>query len=117
MDKAMAEFTGDLTVSDVEALFYTHNQTMTTANKAAYTDLFRKLDKESGIKEDIAEEVLGTLFQQHVGELVANLGFDFVNGTQKSMEPLRRLVEDFKNDFTPNIRRSGSLTSLVYAER
>jgi replicative DNA helicase len=77
---------------------------MTTANKAAYTDLFRKLDKESGIKEDIAEEVLGTLFQQHVGELVANLGFDFVNGTQKSMEPLRRLVEDFKNDFTPNIR-------------
>jgi hypothetical protein len=102
MDKAMAEFTGDLTVSDVEALFYTHNQTMTTANKAAYTDLFRKLDKESGIKEDIAEEVL--LFQQHVGELVANLGFDFVNGTQKSMEPLRRLVEDFKNDFTPNIR-------------
>jgi hypothetical protein len=104
MDKAMAEFTGDLTVSDVEALFYTHNQTMTTANKAAYTDLFRKLDKESGIKEDIAEEVLGTLFQQHVGELVANLGFDFVNGTQKSMEPLRRLVEDFKNDFTPNIR-------------
>jgi replicative DNA helicase len=57
MDKAMAEFTGDLTVSDVEALFYTHNQTMTTANKAAYTDLFRKLDKESGIKNDFTPNI------------------------------------------------------------
>ena len=104
MDKAMSEFEGDLTVSDVEALFYTHNQTMTTANKVAYEDMFRKLEKESCIKQDIAEEVLGTLFQQHVGELVANLGFDFVNGTEKSLEPLRRIVEDFKNDFTPNIR-------------
>ena len=104
MDKAMAEFEGDLTVADVEALFYTHNQTMTTANKVSYEDMFRKLEKESCIKQDIAEEVLGTLFQQHVGELVANLGFDFVNGTEKSLEPLRRIVEDFKNDFTPNIR-------------
>ena len=103
MDKAMAEFTGDLTVSDVEALFYTQNQTMTTANRAAYTDLFRKLDKEVAIKEDIARQVIGTLYQQWVGERVANLGFEFVNGTQKSMEPLRRLNEDFNNDFTPNI--------------
>tara|TARA_B100001094_G_C18176976_1_gene798460 strand:+ start:1110 stop:2333 length:1224 start_codon:yes stop_codon:yes gene_type:complete len=103
MDKAMSEFTGDLTVSDVEALFYTQNQTMTTANRAAYTDLFRKLDKEVPIKEDIAMEVIGTLYQQWVGERVANLGFEFVNGTQKSMEPLRRLNEEFNDDFTPKV--------------
>ena len=104
LDSAMQDYEGDLTVADVEALFYSQNQTMTTATKTAYADLFRKLDKENVIKEDIAEEVLSTLFQQHVGELVANLGFNFVNGTEQSLEPLRRLLDDYKDDFTPNLR-------------
>ena len=104
MDKAMENFEGDLTVGDLEALFYSHNQTMTTATKTAYADLFHKLNKVDVIKEDIAEQVLGTLFQQHVGEKVANLGFEFVNGSQESLEPLRRLLDDYKDDFTPNLR-------------
>lgn len=104
LDAAMEQYQGDLSVADVEALFYSRNQTMTTATKTAFSDLFRRMEKESTIKEDIAEEVLGTLFQQHVGELVANLGFDFVNGSQESLEPLRRLLNDYKDDFTPNLR-------------
>jgi len=44
------------------------------------------------------------MFQQYVGEQVANLGFDFVNGTQTSLEPLRRMLESYKDDFTPNLR-------------
>lgn len=104
LDSAMQQYEGDLSVADVEALFYSQNQTMTTATRTAYTDLFRRLDKEDTIKEDIAEEVLSTLFQQHVGEKVANLGFDFVNGTEQSLEPLRRLLDSYKDDFTPNLR-------------
>ena len=104
LDSAMEQLGTDLNVSDVEALFYSRNQTMTTATKTAFADLFRKMEKEQPIKEDIAEEVLSTLFQQHVGDLVANLGFDFVNGTQQSLEPLRRLLDDYKDDFTPNLR-------------
>ena len=104
LDSAMQQYEGNLSVADVEALFYSQNQTMTTATRTAYTDLFRKLDKEDTIKEDIAEEVLSTLFQQHVGEKVANLGFDFVNGTEQSLEPLRRLLDNYKDDFTPNLR-------------
>ena len=104
LDTAMERFEGDLTVGDLEALFYSHNQTMTTATKTAYGDLFHKLNKVDVIKEDIAEQVLGTLFQQFVGERVANLGFEFVNGSQESLEPLRRLLDDYKDDFTPNLR-------------
>jgi KaiC/GvpD/RAD55 family RecA-like ATPase len=104
LDSAMREYDGDLNTSDLEALFYSQNQTMTTATKAAYADLFRKMNKEDVIKEDIADTVLGTMFQNFVGEKVANLGFDFVNGTQTSLEPLRRLLADYKDDFTPNIR-------------
>ena len=104
LDAAMRKYDGDLNTSDLEALFYSQNQTMTTATKTAYEDLFRKIDREDTIKEDIATDVLGSMFQQYVGEQVANLGFDFVNGTQTSLEPLRRMLENYKDDFTPNLR-------------
>ena len=104
LDAAMRNYEGDLNTSDLEALFYSQNQTMTTATKTAYADLFRKIDKEQVIKEEIATDVLGKMFQQYVGEQVANLGFDFVNGTQTSLEPLRRMLENYKDDFTPNLR-------------
>ena len=104
LDSAMREYDGDLNTADLEALFYSENQTMTTATKAAYADLFRKMNKEDVIKEDIADTVLGTMFQNFVGDKVAKLGFDFVNGTQTSLEPLRRILADYKDDFTPNVR-------------
>ena len=104
LDHAMRTYDGDLTLSDLEALFYSQNQTMTTATKTAYGDLFRKMDKADVVKEEIADTVLSQLFQQHVGDLVANLGFDFVNGSEKSLEPLRRILEAYKDDFTPNVK-------------
>ena len=104
LDHAMRTYEGDLNLSDLEALFYSHNQTMTTATKTAYGDLFRKMAKADVVKEEIADTVLSQLFQQHVGDLVANLGFDFVNGSEKSLEPLRRILDAYKDDFTPNVK-------------
>jgi hypothetical protein len=34
---------------------------------------------------DVAQEVLSKLFQQVVGEDIANLGFDYVNGTRVAL--------------------------------
>ena len=34
---------------------------------------------------------------------MANLGFDYVNGTQNSLEPLRLLLEQYNDDFTPDL--------------
>lgn len=104
LDAAMEAYDGDLTVQDLQAAFTATNQSMTTATKTAYDDLFNRITKSEPIKAEIAEDVLGKLFQQHVGDRVANLGFDFVNGTVNSLEPLRRLLEDYKDDFTPNLR-------------
>lgn len=104
LDSAMNAYDGDLTTQDLQAVFVRMNQSMTTATRTAYDDLFRKIDKAEPIKEEIAEDALSQLFQQHVGDRVANLGFDFVNGTENSLEPLRRLLEDYKDDFTPNLR-------------
>lgn len=104
LDAAMELYDGSLSVQDLQAVFHTQNQSMTTATRTAYDDLFNKLDKATPIKGEIAEDALSSLFQQFVGDKVANLGFEFVNGTQNSLEPLRRILEDYKDDFTPNLR-------------
>ncbi len=104
LDSAMKAYDGDLTVADLQAVFNVQNQGMTTATRTAYDDLFRRIDKAEPIKQEIAEDTLANLFQQYVGDQVANLGFDFVNGTQNSLEPLRRLLDDYKDNFTPNLR-------------
>lgn len=104
LDGAMQSYAGDLTVSDLEAVFNVQNQSMTTATRTAYDDLFKRIERSDPIKQEIAEDALSKLFQQYVGDQVANLGFDFVNGTQNSLEPLRRLLDDYKDNFTPNTR-------------
>ena len=114
LDTAMNTYDTDLSVSDLEALFVATNQTMTTANKEVFSDLFRKMDKEKPLNHDIANEVLSKMFQQHVGELVANVGFDYVNGNSASLEPLRKIIEDFKDDFTPNVDVKWEDMSIEY---
>jgi KaiC/GvpD/RAD55 family RecA-like ATPase len=104
LDTAMEVYEGDLTVADLNAVFNRMNASMTTATRAAYDDLFKRLGITEPIKEEIAQDTLSQMFQQYVGDRVANLGFDFVNGTENSLEPLRKLLEDYKNDFTPNLR-------------
>jgi len=104
LDNAMASYPGDLTVGDLQAVFNVQNQSMTTATRTAYDDLFRRIEKADPIKQEIAEDALSKMFQQYVGDEVANLGFEFVNGSKNSLEPLRRLLEDYHDNFTPNVR-------------
>jgi KaiC/GvpD/RAD55 family RecA-like ATPase len=114
LDTAMNNYDTDLSVSDLEALFVATNQTMTTANKEVFSDLFRRMEKEKPLNNDIATEVLSKMFQQHVGELVANVGFDYVNGNASSLEPLRKIIEDYKDDFTPNVDVKWEDMSIEY---
>ena len=104
LDSAMQTYEGSMNVQDLQAVFNRMNQSMTTATRTAYDALFRRIEIAEPIKEEIAQDTLSHLFQQHVGDVVANLGFDYVNGTENSLEPLRQLLEDYKNDFTPNLR-------------
>ena len=104
LDTAMETYDTDLSVSDLQAVFNRINASMTTATRTAYEDLFKRIEIAEPIKDEIANDTLSQLFQQHVGDLVANLGFDFVNGAANSLEPLRKLLEEYKDDFTPNLR-------------
>lgn len=103
IDTAMDRYERSLTPDEVEALFVSDNPTMTTARKEAFSALFYKIKKESPMGGDVAQEVLSKLFQQVVGEDIANLGVDYVTGDQSSLEPLRNLLEQYGDDFTPNL--------------
>ena len=104
IDKAMRKYDRDITPDEVEALFLSGNPAMTTAQKQGYSALFNDVKRQTPMGNDVAQDVLSKLFQQVIGEDVANLGFDFVNGTQTSMKPLRDLLDKYNDDFTPEMR-------------
>ena len=104
VDTAMQRYERTVTPDEVEALFMSNNPTLTTAQKQAYSSLFHNIKKETALGGDIAGEVLSKLFQQVVGEDIANLGFDYVNGDKATLEPLRNLLEQYSDDFTPDLK-------------
>ena len=103
IDTAMDRYDRTVSPDEIEALFMSNNPTLTTAQKQAYSSLFGQIKKEQPMGSDVAQEVLSKLFQQVVGEDVANIGFDMVNGTSSSLEQLRTLMEQYGDDFTPNL--------------
>ena len=103
IDKAMDSYERTVTPAEIEALFMSNNPTLTTAQRQAYSALFNQINKEQPMGSDVAQEVLSKLFQQVIGEDIANLGFDYVNGSKSSLEPLRQMLEQYGDDFTPNL--------------
>ena len=107
LDSTMEKYERDVSLTELQALFFSNNGTMTSANRASYEVLFSKLSKEDAMNNEIAKEVLSKLFQQMVGEEIANLGFDYVNGTKTKLEPLRKILDNYQDDFTPSFRFEG----------
>ena len=103
IDAAMDRYERSVTPDEIEALFMSDNPTLTTAQKQGYSSLFSQIKREDPMGSDVAQEVLSKLFQQVVGEDVANIGFDMVNGDAASLEALRNLLERYGDDFIPNL--------------
>lgn len=114
LDYAMGKYDRDITTTELEALFFTRNNTLTTANKLVYEGIFRRLNQEDALSEDIAEEVMSTLFQAVVGEEVASIGFDYINGNVSSLEPLRALMDNYSDNFLPKIEVNWEDTSIKH---
>ena len=104
IDSAMDRYERTVTPAEIEALFMAENATLTTAQRQAYSVLFSQVTKQDVMGSDIAQDVLSKLFQQVIGEDIANLGFDYVNGSKTSLDPLRQMLELYGDDFTPNLR-------------
>jgi AraC-like DNA-binding protein len=104
IDQAMEQYDKDLSLEELKSLFFTSNPTLTTAQKHDYGMTFHMMEKADSLSNDVAIDVLSNLFRQVVGQEVANLGFDFVNGDKTSLEPLRSLLNSYQDDFMPSVR-------------
>ena len=103
IDNALLTYGRSVTPVEVEALFFSKNPTITTAQKTSFQTLFDQIEREVVMGADVASDVLSDMFRQLVGEEVANLGFEYVNGDHTSLEPLRAILDNYNEDFTPNM--------------
>jgi hypothetical protein len=103
IDNAMDKYGRSVVPEEIEALFLSDNPTMTTAQKQSFQHLFNQIKKEHPLGSDVAQEVLSKLFQSVVGTDIAELGFEYVNGTQASLESLRKLLEQYNDNFLPDL--------------
>tara|TARA_R110002072_G_scaffold160440_1_gene311693 strand:- start:5289 stop:6518 length:1230 start_codon:yes stop_codon:yes gene_type:complete len=103
IDNAMDKYSRSVVPEEIEALFLSDNPSMTTAQKQSFQHLFSQIKKEHPLGSDVAQEVLSKLFQSVVGTDIAELGFEYVNGTQGSLESLRTLLEQYNENFLPDL--------------
>ena len=104
IDHAMDKYGRDITVSELESLYFSSDPSMTTPQKDAYRTVFDKMQRESVLGLDIANDILSNLFQKDLGEEIANIGFRYVNSNGKeSLQPLRAVMENYKDDFLPDL--------------
>ena len=55
------------------------------------------------MSQEVARDVLSSLFRQSLGEEIASIGFEYISGAFNSLEPLRSIV-DHHNDFLPTMK-------------
>ena len=58
LDEAMSDYENEIGPSDIEALFFTKNTTLTTAQRDIYQSMFRKIASADPLNEDVAQNVL-----------------------------------------------------------
>ena len=80
IDNAMDSYKRDLSLDEVKSLFFVSHPTLTTAQKHQFDIHFSTIHRSESIGTDVANDVFSKLFQQLIGEEVANLGFQYVNG-------------------------------------
>lgn len=114
IDQSMESYDRDLTLDELKSLFFSKNPTLTTAQKHQYELHFNKIKSANDIGADVAKDILSNMFQQYVGEQIANLGFKYVNNELTTLEPLRQLLENYTDTFTPQTRVSFVDNSLDY---
>ena len=103
IDHAMEKYKRDLTVSEIEGLFFANEKGMSRSQKDEYKAHFNKMKYEEPVGADVANEILAKLFQKDVGAKLYGLSIDYVNNEDVNLEPLRRILNNHRDDFLPEL--------------
>jgi hypothetical protein len=80
LDDAMFKYKEDLGTDDLEALFFTANPVLTSAQKDVYRSIFQKIGVQQPLSKEVAHDVLTQLNREASADELADLSFKIANG-------------------------------------
>ena len=117
IDKAMTDYaTQDIGPSDIEALFWAANPTLTTAQKDIYRSLFTKINNCAPLNEDVAQDVLRELNREDAANELMDIAFKMSNGEVTSLHKVVDFISKREEDFMPALKvyfEKMDITSLL----
>ena len=104
IDQAMVEYENSISVSDVEALFFSLNQSLTTAQRDIYNVLFRKINDSTELNHDVAQDVLRELNREDAADELVDIAFKMSNGEITSLHKVLEFIDRREEDFMPALK-------------
>ena len=104
IDKAMTDYETDIGLSDVEALFWATNSTLTTAQREVYRSLFNKLASCTALNEDVAQDVLRELNREDAANELMDIAFKMSNGEITSLHKISEFIDRREENFMPALK-------------
>ena len=104
IDLAMVDYEDEIGVGDVEALFFSSNQALTTAQKDIYTSLFNKIVACDPLNYDVAQDVLRELNREDAANELVDMAFKMSNGELTSLHKVVEFINRREEDFLPALK-------------
>ena len=104
IDKAMLEYEEELGPADIEAVFFTQNTTLTTAQKEVYLSIFRQIEKAEVLNLDVAQNVLRELNREDAANELMDIAFKMSNSEVTSLHKIVEFVDRREDDFMPALK-------------
>ena len=88
----------DLTINELRELFRVHNPTATRAKRELIAEIINDLKAYPPIGDDVAADVLKSMWQQEIGRQIADMGLAMMEGNP---DKIKFVTDSWK--FTKNI--------------
>jgi len=104
IDFAMLKYKNSINVSDVEAIFFTSNSTLTTTQKEIYASLFRKIEGATPLNKEVAQDVLCELNREDAANELVDIAFKMSNGEITTLNKVSEFIDNREEDFIPLLK-------------
>ena len=101
LEKAHGRYERDLTILEVRELYKVGNPTATRAKRELISDMLDDIENIPHIGEDVAADVINTLWQQETGKQIADLALSIMEGSTDKLLEIKSIVEKTQDGFVP----------------
>jgi hypothetical protein len=99
LEKAHGRYERDLTILEVRELYKVGNPTATRAKRELISDILDDIENIPHIGEDVAADVINTLWQQETGKQIADLALSIMEGSTDKLLEIKSIVEKTQDGF------------------